>query len=91
MITNCPGGDVEITIVGCPKCGGEVELFTGDSKAKCFKCGTWAPREIASCIDWCPGAEECFKYVFEQEGRQKAGDNKNGDEKSNDDGSQGDS
>lgn len=71
MITNCPGGEVEITIVECPKCGGEVELFTGDSKAKCFECGTWVPREIASCIDWCPGAEECFKFVFDEEKKRK--------------------
>ena len=82
MITNCPGSDVQITIVECPKCKGEVELFTGDSKAKCVECGTWVPREIASCIDWCPAAEQCYKSVFEEEGRARpspgagaAGDN----------------
>lgn len=80
MITNCPGGEVEITLVACPKCGGEVELFTGDSKAKCIECGTWVAREIASCIDWCPGAEECFKYVFEEEKDRKEKKGTSGDE-----------
>lgn len=67
MITNCPGSEVAITIKECPKCGEEVELFTGDSKAKCLNCGHWVPREIASCIDWCPAAEQCYSHVFRAE------------------------
>jgi len=51
----------------CPKCGEEVELFTGDSKAKCTNCGTMVAREKASCIEWCPGATQCFHHVFEAE------------------------
>lgn len=63
----CPGSDLEITIKECPRCGEEVELFTGESRAKCPGCGMWVPREIASCIEWCPGASECFRHVFESE------------------------
>jgi len=64
----CPGSDVEITVKVCPKCGEEVELFTGDSKARCSSCGTWVAREKASCIEWCPGATQCFHHVFEEQG-----------------------
>lgn len=67
MSTTCPGSDVSITIKNCPNCGEEVELFTGDSKAKCLNCGHWVPRDIASCIDWCPAAKECYRHVFESQ------------------------
>ncbi|MFA5801793.1 MAG: hypothetical protein WC911_04880 [Thermoleophilia bacterium] len=67
MPTNCPGSDVTITTINCPKCGEEVELFTGDSKAKCPGCGISVRREVASCIEWCPGASECFRHVFEED------------------------
>lgn len=62
----CPGSDVEITVKSCPKCGEEVELFTGESKVKCSSCGTLVHREKASCIEWCPGARQCFHHVFEE-------------------------
>lgn len=74
MNVKCPGSDVEITIVNCPKCGGEVELFTGDAKAKCTECGQWVPREVASCIEWCPGAEQCFSHVYKERQEQAADD-----------------
>lgn len=71
MPASCPGSDVAITIVNCPKCGGEVELFTGDTKARCPECGIWVPRAIASCIEWCPGASQCFRHVFNEDGSRK--------------------
>lgn len=63
----CPGSDVEITVKICPQCGAEVELFTGESKVKCASCGNLVHREPASCIEWCPGAKQCFHHVFEEE------------------------
>jgi len=78
MAAKCPGSDIEITIVNCPKCGGEVELFTGDSKAKCPSCGWWVPREKAACIEWCPGARQCFRHVFKEE--EKSGKGERGKE-----------
>ncbi|MBE0429450.1 MAG: hypothetical protein IBX61_06215 [Thermoleophilia bacterium] len=71
MSTTCPGSDVAITFKNCPVCGEEVELFTGDAKAKCLNCGHWVPREVAACIDWCPAAKECYKHVFEAEKEEK--------------------
>ena len=72
MKVKCPGSDVEITVVPCPKCGSEVELFTGDAKAKCSDCGHWVPREVASCIEWCPGAEQCFSHVYKDDKQKEA-------------------
>lgn len=72
----CPGSDVEITVKSCPKCGEEVELFTGESKVKCSSCGTLVHREKASCIEWCPGAKQCFHHVFEE--KEKASVEKEG-------------
>jgi len=69
----CPGSDVEITIKPCLHCGEEVELFSGESKAKCTACGNWVKREKASCIEWCPGAKQCFHHVFESEDAAAAG------------------
>ena len=76
----CPGSDVEITVKNCPSCGEEVELFTGESRAKCSGCGNWVVREKASCIEWCPGAKQCFHHVFEE---------KTADEESDDASSEG--
>ncbi len=75
MSVKCPGSDVQITIRPCPRCGGEVELFTGEAKAKCPDCGQLVWREVASCIEWCPGASQCFRHVFAEE---KAGGKKGG-------------
>lgn len=65
MSKTCPGSDVAITFMNCPACGEEVELFTGDAKAKCPNCGVSVSRDVASCIDWCPAAKKCYRHVFE--------------------------
>lgn len=74
---SCPGADnvkiPELTVESCPKCGGDVEFFTRDKKANCTECGFLVFKEQqASCIDWCPMAEECFgKDVVENEKSKK--------------------
>lgn len=68
----CPGSDVTITMKNCPQCGEEVELFTGDSKTKCTNCGHMVPREVASCIDWCPAAKKCYSHVFKEREAEEA-------------------
>ncbi len=83
MAAKCPGSDVEITIIECPGCGEEVEFFTGDSKAKCTSCGQWVPRQVASCIEWCPGAEQCFSHVFSERRKEQADAGEDGGEESN--------
>ncbi len=76
---NCPGADnvkiPELEIEECPKCGGEVEFFTREKRSNCTECGHVVTRgQQASCIDWCPMAEECFG----KEALKKKDDNKDG-------------
>ncbi len=63
MINKCPGQDkkdIKAEIIGCPKCGYEVELFSDEIKAKCPKCQAHIYREtLPTCIDWCKYAKEC--------------------------------
>lgn len=77
MSFSCPGSDVSITIKKCPVCGEEVELFTGDSRTKCTNCDNWVVREVASCIDWCPAAKECYKHVFAEKEASGEGSGEN--------------
>ncbi len=77
VFKGCPGGDnikiPELEIVTCPKCGGEVEFFTRDKKSACSDCGYVVVRDTeASCIDWCPMAEECFGKEAVEKYRKKS-------------------
>ncbi|MCL1794211.1 MAG: hypothetical protein FWG34_10095 [Oscillospiraceae bacterium] len=63
MISGCPGaaafkGAQELKIKICPECGGEIEIFSRDSHAKC-KCGFVAYNDSQSCIAWCAYARKC--------------------------------
>jgi len=60
----CPGSNAirepRPEYLNCPDCGREVEIWTDELKATCPGCGSKVFREqTASCIDWCPHAEEC--------------------------------
>ena len=64
MFTSCPGaanikGAPELKIKICPECGGEIELFTGDFKRGCERCGFTAYNDAPSCVTWCRYAKEC--------------------------------
>jgi rRNA maturation protein Nop10 len=64
MLFKCPGASSirtpTITIKKCPKCGGEVELFSVDMKVDCPSCGQAVYNNINSCVDYCQYAEECL-------------------------------
>ncbi|MEE8414213.1 MAG: hemerythrin domain-containing protein, partial [Dehalococcoidales bacterium] len=46
--------------INCTECDREVEIWTDEMKAVCPGCGSKVYRaQQASCIDWCPHAEEC--------------------------------
>jgi len=45
--------------VKCPRCGGDVEIWSDEEKAQCPRCGTTVPRSVQSCLDWCEYAEKC--------------------------------
>ncbi len=64
MTFRCPGQDTRKLRVGlhkCPKCGTQVEIFSDESRIRCYKCGEMVHREkMPSCIDWCASARECL-------------------------------
>ena len=60
----CPGSaslkrDITLTIKTCPECGGDVELFSIDFKARCERCGFVVYNNLQSCVQWCKLAKEC--------------------------------
>lgn len=72
MYGKCPGQEgrnLTVDIFTCPKCGGEVEIFSDERSARCQKCGERVRRLAApSCSDWCPSAREC---IGEEEWRKR--------------------
>ncbi len=61
---SCPGASTirqpVPEFINCSNCGKEVEIWTDELKATCHNCGTKVFRaQQASCIDWCPHAQEC--------------------------------
>jgi len=64
MIYRCPGQDtrnIDASIVICPGCSHEVEIFSDEMKAKCPSCGNYVFKEkLPSCVDWCKSARYCL-------------------------------
>lgn len=60
----CPGsfgsGTPAIKIKKCPRCGGEVELFSIDMKVDCPSCGQPVFNNVNSCAEYCLYAEQCL-------------------------------
>ena len=50
MDEKCAGQDnrnLQISLIKCPKCGNEVEMFSDETRVKCGKCGEAVFREKA--------------------------------------------
>jgi NADH pyrophosphatase NudC (nudix superfamily) len=64
MPSKCPGQDtrnLRVSLIKCPNCGAEVEIFSDEVKVKCQKCGKPVYRErLPSCIEWCAAARQCL-------------------------------
>lgn len=64
MPSRCPGQDtrnLRISLIKCPDCGTEVEIFSDEVKVKCPKCKKNIYREsMPSCIEWCAAARQCL-------------------------------
>ena len=64
MRLRCPGLSgqrLTSTVVPCPECGGEVEIFSDESKVPCPRCK--APvykKAVPTCARWCKAAAECM-------------------------------
>lgn len=63
MEAKCPGSAgvlrSNIELLACPRCGGEIEIFTDEIKAEC-KCGQVVYNDINSCVEYCSYAEKCL-------------------------------
>lgn len=60
----CPGARVirqpSPEIFTCPRCGGEIEIWTDEISGVCPRCGEVLYREgMMSCLEWCQYAREC--------------------------------
>ena len=64
MRLRCPGQDfrnLRVELYRCPNCGTEVEIFSNETKAKCYNCSEMVHKEkLPSCIEWCAAARECL-------------------------------
>ena len=64
MIERCPGQDsrnIQAEVLGCPRCGYKVEIFSDETKRNCPRCKKIIYREkLPSCLDWCSSARECI-------------------------------
>lgn len=64
VVEGCPGrmglSTPILRLLKCPRCGGDIEMFTTDVKSACEKCGFVAYNDSQSCIQWCQHAKECF-------------------------------
>jgi NADH pyrophosphatase NudC (nudix superfamily) len=64
MGAQCPGQDsrnLRVFLVRCPNCDTEVEIFSDETKVRCYQCKELVYREqLPSCINWCASARECL-------------------------------
>ena len=64
MSFRCPGQEnrnLAVSILPCPKCGAEVEIFSDETRVRCQKCGERVCRESTpSCYQWCKSARDCL-------------------------------
>jgi len=64
MQQKCPGLSSQrltSTLVPCPKCGTEVEIFSDEPATKCSKCRTPVYKQaVPTCAAWCKAAAQCI-------------------------------
>ena len=64
MRGGCPGQDrrnLTSEMYLCPDCGAEVEIFSSETRVRCYQCGETVHKEqVPSCVDWCAAARECL-------------------------------
>lgn len=64
MEYRCPGRNfrqLKVELYLCPKCHGEVEIFSDESRVRCQRCGEIIKRaHQPSCVEWCASAKQCL-------------------------------
>jgi len=66
--TSCPGISQFMqplpSYLKCPKCHGDVEIWSDEEEAPCPKCGTVVSRgKLQTCLDWCEFADKCRDLI----------------------------
>jgi ribosomal protein S27E len=57
--------------VKCPKCGGNVEIWSDENETQCPSCGTVVSRDkVQSCLEYCEFADKC-KDMIEAKKRKR--------------------
>jgi len=55
----------------CPKCHGDVEIWSDEEEALCPNCETAVSRDkLQTCLDWCEFADKC-KGLIETKKRER--------------------
>jgi hypothetical protein len=90
MSGRCPGQDgrdLKVSTHTCSYCGGEVEMFSDETRVKCPSCGEYVCKEqLPSCVAWCAKARECLgeerwaALKGEAPGTEQQGEGKGGDD-----------
>jgi ribosomal protein S27AE len=73
LLDRCPGSanqDPTLSMRRCPECGGEVEIFSNDTKVECVRCGFVIYNDTASCIQWCKHARNAWARNNTKAGRE---------------------
>lgn len=65
--------DLKALYYKCSNCDYEVEIFSDEVKRKCPRCGKFVFARGASCLDWCPAAEECKKLMKDYRNKENKG------------------
>lgn len=65
---SCPGISQFIqptpSYIKCPRCNGDVEIWSDENEAQCPNCGFVASKDkVQSCLDWCEHADKCRKLI----------------------------
>jgi len=55
----------------CPKCGGNVEIWSDEEETECPACGFTISRgKVQSCLDWCEYADKCRDLIEAKKKRE---------------------
>ncbi len=52
--------------IKCPRCSGQVEIWSDEEETECDSCGATVTRGVQSCLDWCEYADKCKGIIQEK-------------------------
>jgi DNA-directed RNA polymerase subunit RPC12/RpoP len=70
MSQTCPGLNSLLRpkpeFIKCPRCGGDIEIWTDETEAECPDCKLKVSRKTQSCLEYCEYADTCRQIVAEK-------------------------